>query len=317
MLVSNCTITNSSIGVDGFPGHVTIDSCTVDLRGGTLTQGVTIHTGTGGESDTDRYITDTTVLGDDETSVGIKLAKAGTISGCVIDSLSDGTGIDVLTNNSPQLVDGGTKVRASKIGIKARVNNNLFVRDSELSNNETGVRVVGNNNDPDLGTVADPGGSNILGSVLYHVHKDTLGAGTTYAQRNYWGVVPPPDSLFLGSVVYTPFDSTSNTLASFSVPFQRVPARPFTLSANYPNPFSDVTRIRLNLVGNGAHVDMQVFDLQGRQVAQLWSGYLLPGSHEVTWTGRNSAGARVASGMYFIRARVDNEIETRRAFVVR
>ncbi|MDG5766570.1 T9SS type A sorting domain-containing protein [Balneolales bacterium ANBcel1] len=53
------------------------------------------------------------------------------------------------------------------------------------------------------------------------------------------------------------------------------------LDQNYPNPFNPATRIRFSLE-KGAAVTLEVFDLQGRRVETLASGYHGAGSHTVT-----------------------------------
>ena len=68
--------------------------------------------------------------------------------------------------------------------------------------------------------------------------------------------------------------------------------------ANYPNPFNPATTIYFR-VRQAGKVDLSVFDLNGRRVAQLLSEHLLPGGYQVVWNGRNAFGEPVASGCYF------------------
>lgn len=82
------------------------------------------------------------------------------------------------------------------------------------------------------------------------------------------------------------------------------------LAQNYPNPFwneatsrlagNPQTNIRYELPHN-SNVTLAVFDLTGRRVALLESGPKTAGQHFVRWDGRNSAGTRVPSGVYFYR----------------
>jgi PKD repeat protein len=88
--------------------------------------------------------------------------------------------------------------------------------------------------------------------------------------------------------------------------------RTFHLEQNYPNPFwSEATspafgggnletNIRYALPDNG-NVVLAVFDLSGRCVATLASGTQAAGEHVVRWSGRDDAGNRVSSGIYFYR----------------
>ena len=59
-------------------------------------------------------------------------------------------------------------------------------------------------------------------------------------------------------------------------------------------------------------VDLRVFRVDGREVAHLARGTWSAGSHEVAWSGRDSRGASVASGVYFLRFATEDGVETRR-----
>jgi hypothetical protein len=74
----------------------------------------------------------------------------------------------------------------------------------------------------------------------------------------------------------------------------------FALSQNYPNPFNPETAIKYQLP-NRAQVELVVYDLHGRRVALLESGPKTAGPHLVRWDGRDGAGNRVSSGIYFYR----------------
>jgi hypothetical protein len=75
----------------------------------------------------------------------------------------------------------------------------------------------------------------------------------------------------------------------------------FALDQNYPNPFNPSTTIRFALPIR-ATVEMKIFDLLGREVRTLIKGEQInPGTHNIVWDGRNSAGHTVATGVYFYR----------------
>ncbi len=65
----------------------------------------------------------------------------------------------------------------------------------------------------------------------------------------------------------------------------------FKLSQNYPNPFNPSTRIRFDVPrtknGASASVKLTVFNIQGKQVASLFEGYLSPGTYESDFNGIN------------------------------
>ncbi|MBX2819580.1 MAG: DUF1501 domain-containing protein [Rhodothermaceae bacterium] len=89
------------------------------------------------------------------------------------------------------------------------------------------------------------------------------------------------------------------------------PARSFSLSQNYPNPFRDQTTIRYELDQPGP-VQLQVFDLQGRMVKELTQGTQPAGEHSVTF----SAG-RLPAGTYMCRLSANGSQETRKMILVR
>ena len=74
-----------------------------------------------------------------------------------------------------------------------------------------------------------------------------------------------------------------------------------------PNPFRNTTRVAYAVGGNGESVEISVFDVSGRKVRTLVSGYSAPGRFEVTWDGRTDGGVQVTPGVYFLRAFVGGQ----------
>lgn len=74
----------------------------------------------------------------------------------------------------------------------------------------------------------------------------------------------------------------------------------FSLQQNYPNPFNPTTKIRFDVPANSVgeaymrQVQMQIYDMLGREVAVLVNEKLSPGTYEVDW---NAGG--YPSGVYF------------------
>ena len=83
-------------------------------------------------------------------------------------------------------------------------------------------------------------------------------------------------------------------------PLQAPP--PFRFTSAYPNPFATQSVLELELSGAGS-LHVQVVDVLGRTVAQLADGPVSAGRHTLTWDGRGVNGARLAGGIYFVRAR--------------
>lgn len=85
----------------------------------------------------------------------------------------------------------------------------------------------------------------------------------------------------------------------------------FSLSASYPNPFSERATIQYGLPED-VHVRMVVYDLLGREVMRLVDEPVRAGQHELVVDA-----ARLASGVYFYRITAGSFTDSRRMVVVR
>jgi hypothetical protein len=75
----------------------------------------------------------------------------------------------------------------------------------------------------------------------------------------------------------------------------------FVLNQNYPNPFNPSTTLAYQLPVAG-FVNVRIYDLLGREVAQLVNGTHQPGYYSTTWNGSSSV-----SGVYYARITVTDE----------
>ncbi|MDP4116881.1 MAG: M4 family metallopeptidase, partial [Bacteroidota bacterium] len=83
----------------------------------------------------------------------------------------------------------------------------------------------------------------------------------------------------------------------------------FEISQNYPNPFNPTTSITYALP-KAEYVTMYVYDITGKQVAELVNNNQNPGTYTVTWNGKNSNGNVVSSGIYFYKIKAGNYTKT-------
>lgn len=88
------------------------------------------------------------------------------------------------------------------------------------------------------------------------------------------------------------------------------------LFAARPNPFNPRTTIGYRLQ-TGAHTELDIYDISGRLVRTLVSGFVPAGEHQVVWDGRDSSGRRAASGVYLYRLSAGGQTETRRMVLVK
>lgn len=72
----------------------------------------------------------------------------------------------------------------------------------------------------------------------------------------------------------------------------------FQLFANYPNPFNPETTIQYKIPNTG-NVEIIIFDINGREVFQLFKGFQEAGLHKISWNGISENDKKVASGVYF------------------
>ncbi|MEW6511570.1 MAG: FlgD immunoglobulin-like domain containing protein [Bacteroidota bacterium] len=107
------------------------------------------------------------------------------------------------------------------------------------------------------------------------------------------------------------------TGASFtSQPDERVIPTHYALSQNYPNPFNPSTVIRYALPEPGP-VTLTVYDIAGREVAQLVNGTQPAGVYEVRFDAAAVRRGGLASGVYFYRVQAGGFSETRKMLLLR
>lgn len=84
-----------------------------------------------------------------------------------------------------------------------------------------------------------------------------------------------------------------------------VPAT-FGLRQNYPNPFNPSTTIPVELAADG-HIRISIYDITGRLVDTVFSGYMQSGYHSFSWNG-----AYLSSGVYIYRLETPEGAFTRK-----
>jgi len=92
-------------------------------------------------------------------------------------------------------------------------------------------------------------------------------------------------------------NSDSYSLYKGSV--SRIPET-FALHQGYPNPFNPETTISYD-ISNVGNVEIVVYDMMGREIKTLVSGYHTPSTYQVVWNGTDNRGKIVPSGVYLYR----------------
>ncbi|MCE1165576.1 MAG: T9SS type A sorting domain-containing protein [Bacteroidetes bacterium] len=87
----------------------------------------------------------------------------------------------------------------------------------------------------------------------------------------------------------------------------------FALSQNYPNPFNPVTRISFNLPKDfSGNVTLKIYDMTGKEVADLVNEHLTTGLFEVKWDA-----SKYSTGIYFYKLTAGTFSEVRKMILVK
>lgn len=96
-----------------------------------------------------------------------------------------------------------------------------------------------------------------------------------------------------------------------------VPLVAFEIGPPRPNPSVGAVTLSFRL-GATAPVEAAVYDARGRRLADWQLGEFAPGTtHAWTWDGRDAAGRRAATGVYWVRLKIPGNQETRRVLLLR
>ena len=90
----------------------------------------------------------------------------------------------------------------------------------------------------------------------------------------------------------------------------------YSLAQNFPNPFNPATTIRYELRDSGS-VSLSIYDLSGQRIRQLVDDYQQAGYYELEWDGRDTSGARVATGVYLYGLRAGDFRSVRKSVLMK
>ena len=85
----------------------------------------------------------------------------------------------------------------------------------------------------------------------------------------------------------------------------------FDLEQNYPNPFNPSTTIKFALKTAGI-VKLAVYDITGREIAQLVNSNLTPGTYQYSFEAKG-----LSSGTYFYRLEADGFTQTKKMLLIK
>lgn len=90
----------------------------------------------------------------------------------------------------------------------------------------------------------------------------------------------------------------------------------FELNTIYPNPFSDLVTINLNLPETNLLL-IRIYDAAGNQIRTVSGGLGFIGENDFFWDGTNTKGNPVQNGIYLVRITYKNQNTIRRIFLSR
>lgn len=90
----------------------------------------------------------------------------------------------------------------------------------------------------------------------------------------------------------------------------------FNLFGISPNPVH-LNGVISYVIPEKSEIELSVFDISGRKVSTLFNGVQNSGVHRLKWNGKDNDGKRLASGVYFIRLKMSDRVDTEKALIVR
>jgi len=135
-----------------------------------------------------------------------------------------------------------------------------------------------------------------------NLSQPVISAGAVHSESEQTKLVGTIGQVFTSKVV-----STSNILTSgfwgsmtqITLSVDDIIPEEFSISNAYPNPFNPMVSIDI-LIPEKTDVNIQVFDLLGRNVFTHKQDFTSPGKYRFQWNARDNSGNNVASGIYIV-----------------
>ncbi len=90
----------------------------------------------------------------------------------------------------------------------------------------------------------------------------------------------------------------------------------FEIYDPYPNPFNPVVNLEYRLSSDD-RLMVEVYDLLGKKVTDLFRGSQSAGVHKLSWKGKDRAGRTVSSGIYLIRIQNNQDVFVKKVILMR
>lgn len=143
------------------------------------------------------------------------------------------------------------------------------------------------------------------GWELYHHNGTVLMINTTGTQEIPEALFTFSGTLNIDSNIVTGWDVVRQTADVISG------MNSLLLGDAYPNPFNGSTKLNLELFQSGK-VNIDVFDIRGRLVKNLYNGMKSSGNHSIIWNASS-----LPSGLYFIQVTSGGHTATTKAYLTK
>ncbi|MBI4725752.1 T9SS type A sorting domain-containing protein [candidate division TA06 bacterium] len=147
--------------------------------------------------------------------------------------------------------------------------------------------------------------------INFDIIADTMFSDTTtYSGSEYYYAVTAVSSL---DTCYETRHSNVLSIVAGGVgsePDNRELITDLGLNQNVPNPFKQSTMINYQLTKPGL-ATLKVYNIQGQAVKTLVNSIQSAGRHQAQWDGRDAAGNRASSGIYFVKLEAEGKTITR------
>ena len=85
----------------------------------------------------------------------------------------------------------------------------------------------------------------------------------------------------------------------------------FNINSVYPNPFNPVSTINYE-VAHFSNISLKIYDIAGREVAELVNGQLEPGQYSINWNA-----SKFSSGLYFVKLTTENFTQSQKIMLIK
>ena len=90
----------------------------------------------------------------------------------------------------------------------------------------------------------------------------------------------------------------------------------YSLHQNFPNPFNPITTLRYDLPSD-VFVTLTIFDMLGREVAQLINTAQKAGFKSIKWDATDSMGRPVSAGVYLYQIQAGEFVQTKKMVLLK